>query len=93
MKTTSKLFTRIAVIFLSALMLFTVTACDGTGNGGNGGNGNGIKITFMVEGQQYNKIIINEDGTFTFPENPTKDGMSFQGWYLDDGAWQNRITD
>lgn len=84
MKIANKFFKRIAVVFLSVLMLVTATACAG--------GDNGIKITFMVEGSVYQTVTLAEDGAFTLPEDPTKTDMSFLGWYLDDGVWENKLT-
>lgn len=41
------------------------------------------KINFIVEGKVYQSITI-ENGKVTMPENPTKEGYNFKGWYTDE---------
>ena len=50
-----------------------------------------VTVTFMANGSEYASVEIKEGAQF--PENPTKDGETFLGWYVDDGVWSNKLTD
>lgn len=41
-----------------------------------------VEITFTVDGAVYLKKVFNRSN-FEFPEEPTKEGFMFAGWYLD----------
>ena len=41
---------------------------------------NKYAITFIVDGEEYNKIIQEFGSNISFPENPTKEGFTFDGW-------------
>ena len=44
--------------------------------------GKEYKYDFMVDGQVYKSIVLNEE--FAKPADPTKTGYTFAGWYLND---------
>ena len=44
---------------------------------------NNYTITFIVDGEEYNKTIQEFGSNISFPENPTKEGFTFDGWYRD----------
>lgn len=80
--------------FMLCFSLFSLTACnDGSNPGGTSPEGNvKSKIEFMVEGNVYHTIETNGNEVLTFPAEPTKDGYGFDGWYLDNGTFENKIT-
>ncbi len=80
MKGCKNFFKRVFVLLIAVLMLTSATACGG-----------GIKVTFMVDGAKYETVKVGEDGLVTLPTNPTKTDLSFAGWYLDEGTWQNKF--
>ena len=41
------------------------------------------KVNFMVDGKIYQTLTI-ENGQVVMPQNPTKEGYNFKGWYLDE---------
>ena len=43
---------------------------------------NKYDVKFMVDGQVYDSQIVEENGYATLPENPTKEGYIFEGWFL-----------
>ncbi|MBO5954950.1 MAG: InlB B-repeat-containing protein [Clostridia bacterium] len=49
-------------------------------------------ITFMVNGQAYKTYETTENQNITNIPNPTKEGYSFDGWYLDEN-FENEIED
>ena len=40
------------------------------------------KVTFNSEGSELSTIMVDEDGKIVKPEDPTKEGYAFDGWYL-----------
>jgi len=45
----------------------------------------------MVDGEKYASLDTNE-GNIAIPENPQKEGMTFVGWYWDEGTWNQPLT-
>ena len=50
---------------------------------------NKYTITFIVDGEEYNKTTQEFGSNISFPENPTKEGFTFDGWYMD-SAFKNK---
>lgn len=49
------------------------------------GKSNDVKITFDTNGgSQLNSQILGKEGKLTKPNDPTKEGYIFDGWYVDD---------
>ena len=49
------------------------------------GKSNDVKITFDTNGgSQLNSQILEKEGKLTKPNDPTKEGYIFDGWYVDD---------
>ncbi len=49
------------------------------------------KISFVVDGEVYKTIETSGEEYLLFPQNPTKDGYVFEGWFLDEGIWSEPI--
>lgn len=47
-------------------------------------------INFMVEGELYHTVSLEEESKLTFPNNPTKEHYSFEGWVDESG---NKVSD
>ena len=71
----------ISVILLLAMIL---PACTGAGVE--------CTIEFFVDGQVYHSVQTKTNGIIDMPDQPTKDGYVFEGWYYDDGVWQKPFT-
>ena len=56
------------------------------------GNDVEFNVKFIVDGEIYATVGTNGEETIKIPENPTKDGYIFDGWYWDNGAWQKPFT-
>ncbi len=79
---------RIAISVLMGLTLILsfvgLTAC-GTGI-------NNFKLSFIVDNEVYEVIETTGNESITIPENPTKNGYTFDGWYWDNNTWQKPFT-
>ena len=49
-------------------------------------------IVFMVDGTEHASISTAGEETLTMPNDPTKDGYIFDGWFLDLGVWKKSFT-
>ena len=74
---------------LSIVMItFIVLLLTGCNN-----NAVSIEINFDSNGGSIVESV-NHDGssTVTIPDNPTKEGFIFDGWYWDNGTFENPFT-
>lgn len=70
---------KLGLTFLLFISFFIITACDNTGQ---------LEIEFDSNGGSFVESISTEGETFiVMPENPTKEGYVFGGWYWDDNAF------
>ena len=74
------LYIVLALTLACCLAMLTLVACDKTSEEETPAS---ITVTFMVDSSVYKSITLEEGGTLTLPENPTKEGYDFAGWYLD----------
>lgn len=51
-----------------------------------------FKVNFVVDGTVYATIDTNGEEVIKMPENPTKDGYVFDGWYWDNDSWKKPFT-
>lgn len=51
-----------------------------------------FKVNFVVDGEIYSTINTSGEEVIAIPQNPTKEGYTFDGWYWDDGKWQRPFT-
>jgi uncharacterized repeat protein (TIGR02543 family) len=64
------------LLFMVGLLTFFLSACGGPLE---------VEVTFETNGgSTISSMIFNEENTFTLPNDPTKEGFSFDGWYLDE---------
>ena len=57
-----------------------------------GGTVNNITLSFMVDGSVYQKVEATDTTSITMPDDPIKDDYTFDGWYWDNGTWQQPFT-
>ena len=76
---------KVSVLFgviFAVVFAFALTACGKVS----------LKLTFKVDGVDYATISTSGDEVISMPENPTKDGYTFEGWFWDEGTWQKPFT-
>ena len=70
------------VILFILLIALTLVACGNVE----------FKVNFVVDGEVVHTINTNGNESIVMPNNPTKDGYSFIGWYWDKDVWQQPFT-
>ena len=51
-----------------------------------------FKLNFVVDGEVCATISTNGEESIKLPDNPTKDGYVFDGWYWDNEVWKKPFT-
>ena len=51
-----------------------------------------FNVNFVVDGEVYATVGTSGNESIRIPENPSKDGYTFDGWYWDNGVWQKPFT-
>ena len=51
-----------------------------------------FEIKFMVGEEVYDTISTSGNEALQLPDNPTKDGYTFDGWYWDNNTWQTPFS-
>lgn len=75
---------RISLVLLSLLMLVLILAsCGGAVE---------ISVSFVVDGETYHTVSTTGESAITMPQNPTKEGYVFEGWYWDNNTFQKPFT-
>ncbi|MBR5439855.1 MAG: InlB B-repeat-containing protein [Clostridia bacterium] len=81
-------FRKILVTLLGVIctltMAFSFIACDSTPV---------LKVTFKVDGETYKTVDVKMEQVITLPQEPTKEGCTFDGWYVDDITFQRPFTE
>ncbi len=84
MKVTSKRCVLLSLIaFLVIGLTITLSACSASCTP----IATKHSVRFMVDGQVYSAFATNGEEAVTLPTAPEKAGYAFEGWYLDDGVW------
>ena len=74
------------IVLLTTLILLVtlaLAACGGTVK---------FKLNFVVDGKVYATVDTAGQEAVALPENPTKEGDEFDGWYWDPGEWNKPFT-
>ena len=72
----------LVVLVLSLTFLLALSSCSKVE----------FKVDFVVDDEVYATVNTNGNETITIPQNPTKDGYIFDGWYWDRDSWQKPFT-
>ncbi len=51
-----------------------------------------FKVEFIVDGEVYETVSTKDKTEIEIPKNPKKEGYNFDGWYLDEGKWDDPFT-
>lgn len=51
-----------------------------------------VIIKFMVDGKSYSAVAVTNADDIDFPTEPTKEGYTFDGWYLDQNIWSKPLN-
>lgn len=81
---------RRTLFFMMLIMLATsiglcFTACKDTASSKR-------TLTFKNGEQNYEVALVDDGGTATLPAEPTKNGYTFDGWFIDNGTWEAEFT-
>lgn len=79
-----------SLLLVVALLIITsisLIACNDTDN-----TQTSYKVSFVVDGQPYFSISTKGGEEIIMPANPTKDKYVFDGWYRDNGVWNQPFT-
>lgn len=80
----SKRLCLVLILVVVSMLLFTIlNACTSAVE---------FKVDFIVDGEVYHTINTAGKTKITMPDNPTKDGYKFDGWYWDENEWQKPVT-
>ena len=77
-----KFLTFILTITAMLTCIFGLTACNKVE----------FKVNFIVDGEIYSTLNTNGEEIIKMPENPTKEGYTFDGWFWDKDTWQTPFT-
>ncbi len=72
----------LALLFVVVLTLSAVFASCGVM----------YNVSLVVDNDVYATVEVSISGDVKMPQNPTKTGYSFDGWYWDQGTWQKPFT-
>ena len=64
--------------------MFTLTAC--------GKNETNFNINFIVDGEVYSTLTVGGAKIIEMPQNPTKEGDVFDGWFWDKDVWEKPFS-
>ncbi|MBO5909366.1 MAG: InlB B-repeat-containing protein, partial [Clostridia bacterium] len=78
-----KLFTRLIGLTVLLTVFLGLASC---------GKDVEFNVNFIVDGETYATVGTGGEEVIKIPENPTKDGYTFEGWYWDKDTWQTPFT-
>jgi len=68
----------IILLILAMILLFALSAC----------NKSGVQIFFQTNGGgEIAAVTVDSEGRVVMPPDPVRSGYTFDGWYFDDGTW------
>ena len=73
----------LAVICFALALALCLSACDLVTE---------TRINFVVDGKIYTKVETVGGKIDKLPDDPTKGGYVFDGWYFDEGEWKKPFT-
>ena len=77
-----KIIKSLSLLLLLSLCISMLFSCSGIK----------FKVEFIVDGEVYKTVSTRDKSEIKIPKNPKKEGFDFDGWYLDDGRWNDKFT-
>lgn len=74
---------KLIAILLIILSIVALSSCLG---------GVEFELNFVVDGEIYDTVTTNGKEIVKIPNNPAKEGYTFDGWYWDKDEWQKPFT-
>ncbi len=69
-------------IIIALILLVGLVGCGGVE----------FEVNFIVDGEVYSTVGTGGEEIIKMPENPTKEGYTFGGWYWDKDSWKKPFT-
>ena len=76
--------TSIICLILLIVSIFALSAC--------GGKVKNFNLSFKVDREVYETLVTDGETSVAIPENPSKEGYIFDGWYWDESVWEKPFT-
>ena len=73
-----KILVSLFTVLILTTSIFALASCQKTE----------CKINFIIDGEVYASISTDRKKEFQTPNDPMKQGYTFDGWYLDNNTWQ-----
>ena len=77
-----KILTSIIVFISLILFSFSIAGCSQVK----------FKVNFIVESEVYSTVDTSGSELIQMPQNPTKEGYTFDGWFWDNQIWEKPFT-
>ncbi len=77
------LLTTLFAIITVAMLAVCLVSCNGNVK---------FDVNFVVDGEIYDTVSTSGSETIEMPQNPTKEGYVFDGWYWDKDTWEKPFT-
>lgn len=84
MKKTNKIALAVVCFLLIVSGIVILTSCGGVVENFN--------LSFKVDGDVYQTMTTTGAESISIPQNPTKEGYTFDGWYWDKDEWNEPFT-
>lgn len=76
----NKKIVRVSIIVLLVVLSLVMSSCKKDVE---------YTLNFDVDGTTYKTITTLGDAEISIPENPSKEGYKFLGWFWDKDVWEN----
>ncbi len=83
----------VTILFVSVLFVGTLLFASCSNENIDADSKNSISISFFVDGAQYETKKLKKTDDITLPDAPSKEGYSFDGWYVDNGIWNTPLKE
>lgn len=74
---------KIGIFIVICAMCLLLVSCNGVSE---------YQLNFIVDGEVYATVLIDEASELILPEDPSKEGYAFDGWFFDDEIWEDPLS-